>query len=174
MRLKLETSNPSVDRLQELISNGFKYYLLDTQLSNGTDPWSGMPNTKSSMFLFDNKNEAIDFMPQVTANPFNPDLKPEIKSLDDLLAGELNRADNIKKNKEKADKRRQARQALPAWRKTRSNMLNIRNEINSYKKALAELEKLFNEQSEKLSNELESAGVKFDSIDQVLSREFLK
>ena len=75
---------------------------------------------------------------------------------------------------QQAAKRKETVANMPQWRKVRTSALKAYNYYKQLEDQYKEAEVQFNEVKAKLEKELADAGIKYDSIEQVLSKDFLK
>jgi hypothetical protein len=55
MMMKIEKSWPSPEMKNDLYAEGYRFIVRgDDHIVDGTDPWSGMPNTSNNLYAFDN------------------------------------------------------------------------------------------------------------------------
>ena len=167
----------SISGIQNLIADGYKFYVTENIKEDSTDPWSGMPNTHTDYYAFDNKADAAEFANIAKANVFSSQ-KNQVKYLDDLL-NELQRdkADrdaSIQRDRDATAKRKAYQDNLPKWRNKRTSVLKVYNEINHLKRQIKELEPEYNRLLAELKDELDKSGVQYNNIEDVLDTEFLK
>ena len=143
----------------QAMEEGYKYFVRgDFETLDSTDPWSGMPNVKQNIHLFDNREDAEEYAKNQTW-PFNDEIHGEVIELEK----EETRAEREeRKAKEKAEKeaRKLARDTAKAeaegmtveeWRAEQKRLAKIKKiekeiaeleaEINRKKGYLAKLKK---------------------------------
>jgi hypothetical protein len=113
MMMKIEKSWPSPEMKNDLYAEGYRFIVRgDDHIVDGTDPWSGMPNTSNNLYAFDNEAEAEAYALTQTLvfSEDHPDvwaIPPHTETFDEWMARDA---------KEKADKkaRKDAREAEKA------------------------------------------------------------
>lgn len=173
-----EFNSNDIDLLNSLIKSGYNFYVTNDTKTSGIDPWSGMPNNHLEYWAFKNKEDADKFANVAVANIFNPSAKNSVNRLDDLYNDRQLLAKNAEKRQAKdaaaAEKRREYNKNLPDWRKIRTQAIKIRNEYNSVKSQMDQLKAELDSKLDQLKQSLDTEGIKYSSIDDVLSKEFLK
>lgn len=168
----------TINELQDLIANGYKFYVANSVEENGTDPQSGMPNSRLDYYAFDNKNEAGDFAANATANIFNPSQKSEVKYLDDLLKSSIKRKEERDVEAERrgraSQKQKDYNANLPQWRKIRTVAVRAKNNLTAITRQMEEAKKEYEAQLARLEQAMNEAGVEYGNIEDVLSKDFLK
>lgn len=163
--------------IQELISDGYKFYVMEDKVSDGYDHSSGMPNTKTTYYAFDNRNDAEEFANITIGNVFTGK-KSDVHYLDDLLTeikDNKNKIDtSLQKDAETAAKRKAYQDNLPQWRNKRTSVLKVYNEIDRLKREIENLKPEYNRLLAELKDELDKAGIKYNNVEDVLDTEFLK
>ena len=176
--MKEKIFDDTLEEIEEIISQGYVYYVISGKLSKDIDPWAGMPAIETEYFAFDNKEDAEDFASKTVSNPYFRSSKNEVLLLKDLLDDRIFRKESREKAQAEYEKRslrqREFLKNLPQWRKTRTRLATVNNKIKALEREIESLRPEWEEIADELKRDLDSAGIKYDSIDQVLTKEFLK
>ncbi|MBQ9213730.1 MAG: hypothetical protein IJ150_07310 [Bacteroidales bacterium] len=136
----------------QAMEEGYKYFVRgDFETLDSTDPWSGMPNVKKNIHLFDNKENAEKYAEKQTW-PFNDEIHGEVIELE-RLETKAEREEREAKEKAEKEARKLARDTAKAeaegmtveeWRAEQKRLAKI-------KKVEAEIKELETEINRKKS-----------------------
>ena len=161
MMMKIEKSWPTPEMKNSLYAEGYRFIVRgDDHIVDGTDPWSGMPNTSNNLYAFDNEAEAEAYaLTQIMAlSERHPEVWPipsHTETFDEWMARDA---------KEKAEKkaRKDARDAKNAevmgltveayrrYKKDKAIAKKVVAEIAELKKEIERKEKYLNELNAKI------------------------
>jgi len=160
------------DTLRYCLDKGFNWILEDEYyIRDSYDYWSGLnyPEYHSNIYGFETKEDLDAFKIQLADS--NPNDKFNEVDVNEAFKESMRMKEEAEKEREKEEKRKQTREKylenLPEWRNTRTRARDIKANLDYYLKEYEEI-------SKQLAKELKEAGVEYDSIEEVLTREFLK
>jgi len=153
MMTKIYDNYANAEMLNELYNLGFRYITDgDYKIAEGTDPWSGMPNTTHNLYAFDNKEEAEAFaVKQIWV--FNPNVHAKVKEIpahtetwEEREAREERKAAEKKAKREAKEARKAAEAGMTVeeYRKEKARkakIKKIKGEIEGLENEIARLEK---------------------------------
>ena len=161
MMMKIEKSWPSPEMKNNLYAEGYRFIVRgDDHIVDGTDPWSGMPNTSNNLYAFDNEAEAEAYaLTQTMAlSERHPEVWPipqHTETFDEWMTRDAKEKAEKKAHKDARDAKNAEVMGLTVeayrrYKKDKAIAKKVAAEIAELKKEIERKEKYLNELNAKI------------------------
>ena len=166
----------NIDALEDAIKYG-DYGVPVYHFNGSYDPQTSMPEYDLELRVFENYKEAEAYRDKNHLLQAYSNDSAEIFDLNKILKSKIDFRTELEERRKKEEKLREKRREkaanTPMWKKKRSYAKSCLTSLNEAKKKCDKLQREYNDAIKKLETELNKAGIKYNSIDEVLSRNFL-